>query len=85
MIGDPSRDITVEYYAQLREQAGVSREIVHTAAGDPASLYDELQHRHGFTLPRAMLKVAVNAAFVEWSQPLRDRDIVVFVPPVAGG
>lgn len=85
MSGDVSREITVEYYAQLREQAGISREIVHTRAGDPASLYDEVARRHGFTLPRAMLKVAVNAAFAEWNQKLRDRDTVVFVPPVAGG
>jgi molybdopterin converting factor subunit 1 len=79
------RRIAVEYYAQLREQAGCSHETVDTGAADLAQLYAELQRRHGFTLPQSMLKVAVNAAFVDWQQPLRDGDTVVFVPPVAGG
>ena len=85
MTSDALRAVTVEYYAQLREQAGASREAVQTAAIDVANLYAQLQQRHGFTLPQAMLKVAVNAAFVDWQHPLRDGDTVVFVPPVAGG
>jgi molybdopterin synthase sulfur carrier subunit len=79
------KTITVEYYAQLREQSGLSRETVSTAAASAGGLYEELHLRHGFTLPSSMLKVAVNAAFVDWRSPLADGDIVVFVPPVAGG
>jgi molybdopterin converting factor small subunit len=32
-----------------------------------------------------MLRVAINAEFGEWSQPLKAGDAVVFIPPVAGG
>ncbi len=32
-----------------------------------------------------MLRVAVNAEFGDWQQPLADGDAVVFIPPVAGG
>lgn len=77
--------LTVEYFAQLREQAGCSREPVSTTSRTPAELYAELQQRHGFTLPPASLKVAVNAAFGDWQQPLSSGDVIVFVPPVAGG
>ena len=56
-----------------------------TAATTPADLYDEVRTAHGFTLPRAMLRVAVNDEFCEWSAALQPGDRVVFIPPVAGG
>jgi molybdopterin synthase sulfur carrier subunit len=77
--------VTVEYYAQLREQAGLGREQVDTAAPDLSGLYAQLRWRHGFTLAQGQLKVAVNAAFADWGQALADGDTVVFIPPVAGG
>jgi len=77
--------IRMRYYALLREQAGCGEEWLETAAADPASLYDELARRHGFSLSRAQLKVAVNAEFSDWSRSLADGDEVVFIPPVAGG
>jgi molybdopterin synthase sulfur carrier subunit len=77
--------VTVEFFAQLREQAGLGREQVDSAAVDPAGLYAQLQARHGFTLAQGQLKVAVNAAFADWDRPLADGDVVVFIPPVAGG
>jgi molybdopterin converting factor small subunit len=58
---------------------------VVTRARTPRELYAELAARHPFTLPPEMLRVAVNAEFGEWSQPLAPGDAVVFIPPVAGG
>ncbi len=77
--------ITVEYYAQLREQAGHGRENLSTTAASLAELYAELRQRHGFSLDSAQLRVAVNAQFRDWAQPLAEGDVVVFIPPVAGG
>jgi molybdopterin-guanine dinucleotide biosynthesis protein A len=79
------RKISVQYYALLREQAGRSDEIVTTGARDARELYAELRTRYPFTLPAEMLRVAINAEFGEWSQPLAAGDTVVFIPPVAGG
>jgi molybdopterin-guanine dinucleotide biosynthesis protein A len=81
----PAREIRVQYYALLREQAGRSFEAVLTSARTPRELYTELASRHPFTLPPEMLRVAVNAEFGDWSQPLAAGDAVVFIPPVAGG
>ena len=78
-------DIEVQYFAVLRERAGLGRETVRTAAATAADLYDELATRHDFGLPRAMLRVAVNDEFTDWSRPLAAGDRVVFIPPVAGG
>jgi molybdopterin synthase sulfur carrier subunit len=77
--------VTLQYFAQLREQAGASGEQVSTAADSLRALYAELGVRHGFSLPADALKVAVNAKFSDWSRPLREGDVVVFIPPVAGG
>lgn len=79
------KSIKVQYYALLREQAGRSEEAVTTGARTPRELYDELKARYPFSLAPEMLRVAVNAEFGEWSQPLADGDSVVFIPPVAGG
>ncbi|HET9862764.1 MAG TPA: NTP transferase domain-containing protein [Steroidobacteraceae bacterium] len=81
----PAREIRVQYYALLREQAGRSAETLSTRARTPRELYAELRARHPFTLPPEMLRVAVNAEFGDWSHPLQAGDAVVFIPPVAGG
>jgi len=79
------REIRVQYYALLREQAGRSAETLQTSARTPRELYIELRARYPFTLPPEMLRVAVNTEFGDWSQPLQPGDAVVFIPPVAGG
>jgi molybdenum cofactor guanylyltransferase len=81
----PAREVRVQYYALLREQAGRSDETLTTRARTPRDLYAELAARYPFTLPADMLRVAVNAEFGEWTQPLKAGDAVVFIPPVAGG
>jgi molybdopterin converting factor subunit 1 len=77
--------VNLQYYAQLREQAGMGSEQVTTAATSLRELYEELRARRGFSLAADALKVAVNAQFSAWDQPLRNGDTVVFIPPVAGG
>jgi molybdopterin-guanine dinucleotide biosynthesis protein A/molybdopterin converting factor small subunit len=77
--------LKIQYYALMREQAGRSEEVVETSAPTPADLYSELKARHGFTLSREQLKVAVNSEFSPWSRKLAAGDAVVFIPPVAGG
>ncbi|WP_266181970.1 MoaD/ThiS family protein [Dyella humicola] len=77
--------VHLQYYAQLREQAGMSGEQVKTTATSLRELYEELRLRRGFSLAADVLKVAVNAQFSAWDRPLRDGDTIVFIPPVAGG
>ena len=79
------KQLTVQYFALFREQAGSSQESITTAAATPADLYQELKSRHGFKLAPAQLKVAINAEFAPWDASLADGDSIVFIPPVAGG
>lgn len=79
------RKVHIQYFAALREQAGVGSETLATTAADAAALYEQVRADRGLTLPRSMLKVAVNEEFSPWHRPLEDGDRVVFIPPVAGG
>lgn len=80
-----NKNVSVQYFAILREQRGLSQEQLATTAATPAALYDELRARHRFTLPGDRIRTAVNDAFVDSTATLRDGDRVVFIPPVAGG
>jgi molybdenum cofactor guanylyltransferase len=82
--GNPMQ-LTIQYFALMREQAGRSEETLDTLAATPADLYSELNARYGFTLSPDQLKVAVNSEFSDWSRQLAAGDAVVFIPPVAGG
>jgi molybdopterin converting factor subunit 1 len=79
------KSIAVQYFALLRDQAGRAEEKLATEAATPAALFDELSARHRFTLPRSVLRVALNDEFARWDQSLREGDRVAFIPPVAGG
>lgn len=76
--------IRVRYFASLRDAAGCAEETIDYA-GDLGSLYESLAARHGFSFPRARLRVAVDGAFADWDAVLADGAEVVFVPPVSGG
>lgn len=80
-----AKNLRIQYFALLRDQAGRSQEQLTSAARTAADLFAELGQRYPFTLGMEQLRVAINAEFAEWGQELRDGDEVVFIPPVAGG
>lgn len=77
--------VRIQYFAILREQRGLAEEDLTTNAATAQDLYEELRARHGFTLPAARIRAAVNDEFVAAGAPLKNGDRVVFIPPVAGG
>lgn len=80
-----TRQITVRFFAQLREQAGCRELAVRTAAPSPAALYGELAKARGLSVPQNILSFAVNEKYVPPETALREGDRVAFIPPVAGG
>lgn len=79
------KTVSIRYFALLREERGLSTETVLTEASTVAQLYNEIRVRHDLSLPIERMSVAINDEFANWSTELSDRDVVVFVPPVAGG
>jgi len=85
MAGKTGKQIHIQYYALMREKRGCSAETLISDAQTPAELYAELDALHNFSLPGALLRVAVNDEFADMDRPLEHGDIVIFIPPVAGG
>jgi molybdopterin synthase catalytic subunit len=80
-------NITVLYFAVLRERARRDREVVTLDAGsDVAAARDVIARLHpelAPLLPR--VQTAVNRAMVPGAHALADGDELAFIPPVAGG
>ena len=79
------KNITVTYFAQLRELTGTSSEAIQTDSETPAGLFEELRAKYQLPLKRKGMMVAVNGDFTGWSHSLAEGEEVVFIPPVAGG
>jgi molybdopterin converting factor subunit 1 len=79
------KSVKIQYFALLRDEAGVEREELSVKAETLAQLYQELRERHQLSLPVELIQVAVNDEFARMHNPLCDGDRVVFIPPVAGG
>ena len=77
--------IKIKYFAALREQAGITEEVLETAAVTADELLSEVKVKHGLELSTKHLKVAVNEEYMPFSTRLNENDTVVFIPPVAGG
>lgn len=80
-----SATIEIEYFAALREQRGLAREVCPYTAQTAADWYAALQRTHNLKLPQQNVRVACNDAFVDWSYTLQAGDRLAFIPPVAGG
>lgn len=77
--------VTVLYFASLRDAAGVDAERIETDAADLRGVYDALKSRLGLAFLPQQLRVAVNGEFARWEQTPRDGDEIAFIPPVSGG
>ncbi|MCP4000695.1 MAG: MoaD/ThiS family protein [Gammaproteobacteria bacterium] len=78
------KTVTIEYFAVLRECAGQHQECLSTSALTAGELFKELEKRYGFPELNS-IKVAINDEFSTLNTPLTEGDIIVFIPPVAGG
>jgi molybdopterin converting factor subunit 1 len=79
------KKVLVHYFALLREERGKPTEWVKTEAVTLEELYEQLQNKHHFSLAPKQLKVALNADFASMKSTFEDKDLVAFIPPVAGG
>ena len=78
--------INVRYFASLREKAGKSQEEILIEEGtNLENIYLDLSEQYGFTLSSKEIKFSVNNEYVDFSAKLNENDVIVFIPPVAGG
>jgi sulfur-carrier protein len=82
-------NITVRYFASVREAMGCSSESLATDATTLAALRDELVARGGSgakaLAPGRAVRMALDQVMAEDTALLRDGCEVAFFPPVTGG
>lgn len=82
-------NITVRYFASIREAAGTASESLDTEAGTIAELRAELLARGGALAealaPGRAVRMALNQQLVHEHAGLAEGDEVAFFPPVTGG
>ena len=77
--------VSIRYFASLRDERGAAAETVDTDASTAAELYDRIAATFLFSLERYRVRLAVNDEFAPWDVALAEGDRIVFIPPVAGG
>lgn len=77
--------VKIKYFAAMREEAGLSEEVVDTVSRTVNELFDELNTKYGFKIEKGILKVAINEEYSNFSNEISELDTIVFIPPVAGG
>jgi sulfur-carrier protein len=78
-------EVKISYFAILRDQRGVSEEVLSFNGTTPQELYSHLQEKFGLTFKPENLRVAVNDSFAPWNTSIKNGDRVAFIPPVSGG
>jgi molybdopterin converting factor subunit 1 len=79
-------DIKVRFFAVLRDLSGRSEETLTVQHGAQAGeIYLQLAAKYAFPLALSDVRVAVNDEFTHHTHPLQSGDLLVFIPPVAGG
>lgn len=82
-------NVTVKYFASIREAIGVPSESVATTAATLAALRDQLIAQGGAyaeCLARGRaVRLALNQVMCDESAPLHDGAEIAFFPPVTGG
>jgi sulfur-carrier protein len=77
--------LSVQYFAGLAEQAGVSSERIALDASAMAQIYQYLMQKHQLKFTASSLKPVCNNAFVAWDFVPAEGDEISFLPPFSGG
>ncbi len=84
-MGDNEKSITLEFFAQFREDTGRNQEQIKTRSTTARELYEELDRRHSFRSRPETTRIAVNDSLASWNTLIQDGDTVVFLTPFGGG
>ncbi|MGJ8698122.1 MAG: NTP transferase domain-containing protein [Verrucomicrobiaceae bacterium] len=83
--GAIEKEVTVEYFAKLSQEADTNSEKIRTTAATLTGLWEEVRLKHHLSLDLPHIKPALNNEFAPWTTPLNDSDLIAFMPPFAGG
>jgi len=78
--------VTARTFASLRELSAGRCELELGSAATVEDAWSTLQARFPAIEPqRPYVRAARNGAYVAWSEPIAEGDVIAFLPPVSGG
>jgi molybdopterin synthase sulfur carrier subunit len=77
--------VSLRYFTILQQRRGVETEQLTMARMSARELYADLDRQYRFGVSAELVRVALNGAYAPMDRRLNDGDLVVFIPPVAGG
>ncbi len=77
--------VRLRYFAAFREICQLDQETYCGQFKTVADLYELICKKYQFTLNMQQTRPAINDRFCAWDNALQENDLVVFIPPVAGG
>ena len=80
-----SCEVTITYYALLREARGCSQETISTDAKTISELFNQLAYKYNFNINEKNLRFAKNNILVSPQERISQGDNIVLIPPVSGG
>jgi molybdopterin-guanine dinucleotide biosynthesis protein A len=83
--GAIEKEVTVEYFAKLSQEAATESEKLRTFTATLAGLWEEVRLKHHFSLDLPHIKPAIDNEFADWTEPLAEGQTIAFMPPFAGG
>ena len=83
--GAIEKEVKVEFFAKLSQEAGMESDVLHTSVATIAGLWEELRLKHHFSLDLPHVKPAIDNEFAEWTDLLSSVQTISFMPPFAGG
>ena len=80
-----SCEVTITYYASLREARGCAQETIATDAQTMRQLFNQLAYKYNFDINEKSLRFAKNNQLVGPEEIITHGDSIVLIPPVSGG
>ena len=78
--------IKIKYFASLRESANkVDEDYTIDKVMTLREIYEDLARKYSFSLAFSQISCAINNEYANESSLLKEGDVLVFIPPVAGG
>ncbi len=83
-------EVTVLYFASIREALGTGRESLQTRAATVGALREEIMQSKGEAVaaalaPNKAVRMALNQLMCKGDAPIQSGDEIAFFPPVTGG
>ena len=75
----------VKYFALFKEHIQKDEETFDESFSTPLEVLNHIQSKYQLPLNQNQIRVAINEEFAHWDSALNQGDVLVFIPPVAGG